>query len=269
MVNYAGIRSGKGKLESVKLTRIAESEIEDEKLDYSEYGNIKMFPYYNFRLFIKYNIKDVLLQVGIDRKVRDSEYVYLLMQSTCIKPNELFVTTTFDGNDIRLFVDLNYDVVVGQNKNKLYRVKKTPEEIKQEKANKYSGAFVLDPAHIRSTGFELLGTLNNLIHDHVIDEDITSEYPTSMLIMNCCNDTMLGKIYLIDEDGIEIKMFDNMYTTDKEDEVIYRKSSIVSNLMVEGLSEDNPTAFGEQFLNLPSFTLIASDMEKHIDLFLD
>ena len=175
MVDYAGIRSGKGKLESVKLTRIAETEIKDEKLDYAEYGNIKMFPYYNFRMFIKYNIKDVLLQVGIDRKVKDSEYAYLLMYTTCIKPNELFVTTTFDGNDIRLFVDINFNVVMGQNRNKLYRVKRTKEEIKQAKKDKFSGAFVMDPAHIRSTGFVLLGALNNLIHNHVIDEDIGSE----------------------------------------------------------------------------------------------
>lgn len=58
MVNYAGIRSGKGKLPSVKLNAIAKSELKDEKLDYSEYGNIKMFCYENFWLFILYNIKD-------------------------------------------------------------------------------------------------------------------------------------------------------------------------------------------------------------------
>lgn len=58
MVNYAGIRSGKGKLPSVKLNAIAQKELKDEKLDYSEYGNIRMFPYYDFWKFILYNIKD-------------------------------------------------------------------------------------------------------------------------------------------------------------------------------------------------------------------
>lgn len=269
MVNYAGIRSGKGKLPSVKLTRIAENEIEDEKLDYSEYGNLRMFPYYNFRQFIKYNIKDVLLQVGIDRKVRDSEYVYLVMYTTCIKPNELFTTTTFDGNDIRLFIDMHYDVIFGQNKNKLYRVKKTKEEIKEAKKKKFSGAFVMNPDHIRSTGFKLLGALNNLIHEHVIDEDIGSEYPTGMLIMNCCNDTMLGKVFLVNEDDIEIKLYDNMYIVDGDDQVIYNKTSIASNLMMEALTENNPTEFGRQYFKLPTFTEIASNIEKNIDLFID
>lgn len=176
MVNYAGIRSGKGKLPSVKLTRIAENEIGDEKLDYAEYGNIRMFPYLNFRLFIKYNMKDVLLQVGIDRKTRDSEYVYLVMATTGIKSNEIFTTTTFDGNDIRLFVDMNDEVVMGQNRNKLFKKKKTEEEIKQEKDEKFSGAFVLHPAHMNSTGFKLLGGENKYIHEYCIDEDIESEW---------------------------------------------------------------------------------------------
>lgn len=58
MVNYAGIRSGKGKLPSTKLNAIAKNELKDEKLDYSEFGEIRMFPYMDWWRFIKYNIKD-------------------------------------------------------------------------------------------------------------------------------------------------------------------------------------------------------------------
>lgn len=121
-------------------------------------------------------MKDVLLQVGIDRKTRDSEYVYLVMATTGIKSNEIFTTTTFDGNDIRLFVDMNDEVVMGQNRNKLFKKKKTEEEIKQEKDEKFSGAFVLHPAHMNSTGFKLLGGENKYIHEYCIDEDIESEW---------------------------------------------------------------------------------------------
>ena len=55
---YAGIRVSKGSLQSMKLNQIAKIVLEDEKLDYSEYGDFKYFNYQNFRLFIKYNIKD-------------------------------------------------------------------------------------------------------------------------------------------------------------------------------------------------------------------
>ena len=58
MVHYAGVRSGKGKLPSNKLNAIAQKELKDEKLDYSEYGEIRMFPYMDWWKFIKYNIKD-------------------------------------------------------------------------------------------------------------------------------------------------------------------------------------------------------------------
>lgn len=87
--------------------------------------------------------------------------------------------------------------------------------------------------------------------------------------MNCCNDTMVGKVFLVNEDEIEIKMYDNMWIVDHDDQIIYNKSSNASNLMMEALSENNPTAFGEQFFNLPSFTEIASNIEKHLDLFID
>lgn len=175
MVNYAGIRSGKGKLPSVKLNAIAKTELEDEKLDYSEYGNIKFFCYEDFWKFILYNIKDVLLQVGIERKTHDADYIYSVMTNSALKISEIFTSTIVVGNDLRLFVDINKNMVMGPNKNKLYKQPKTEEQKKLEKKNKFAGAFVMSPEHCKSTGFELLGELNKFIHDHAIDMDIGSE----------------------------------------------------------------------------------------------
>lgn len=268
MVNYAGIRSGKGKLPSVKLNAIAKNELKDEKLDYSEYGNIKMFPYYDWWKFIKYNIKDVLLQVGIERKTHDANYIYLVMTTSSLKPSEVFTSTTVVGNDLRLFADMESGMVMGSNKNKLFKVPKTEEQIKEEKKDKFAGAFVMNPGHCSSTGYVLLGSLNKYIHDHAIDFDITSEYPTGMLIMNSSNETMVGKVYLEDPDSIEIKLYENMYIIDGDDQVIYNKTADKSNLMVEGLSENNPTAFGETFFHLPSFTQIATHIEDNIEDFI-
>lgn len=55
---YGGIRVAKGSLQSYKLNQVAKDVLNDEKLDYSEYGNFKYFPYENFWKFIIYNIKD-------------------------------------------------------------------------------------------------------------------------------------------------------------------------------------------------------------------
>ena len=175
MVNYSGIRSGKGKLPSVKLNAIGQRELKDEKIDYSEAGNIRMAPYGNWWLFVLYNIKDVLLQKGIERKTNDANYIYLVMTTSSLKTSEVFTSTTVVGNDLRLYADMKKGKVMGSNKNKLFRKPKTEEQKKQEKKDKFAGAFVMNPSHCSSTGFVLLGSENRFIHDHVIDFDITSE----------------------------------------------------------------------------------------------
>jgi len=89
-----------------------------------------------------------------------------------------------------------------------------------------------------------------------------------MLISNSSNDTLVGKVFLVDEDSIEITLYDNMYFVDKDDEKGYEKTADKSNLMMEGLSENNPTAFGETYFKLPSFTSIAEHIENNIDNFI-
>lgn len=174
MVNYAGIRSGKGKLPSVKLNAIAMKELKDEKLDYSEYGNIKMFPYYDWWKFVKYNIKDVLLQVGIERKVHDASYCYMVMTNSALKPSEIFASTQLVSNDLRMFADIEYDKVMGINNNKFIKNKMSDEDRKL--IEKFAGAFVMNPSHCRPTGFKLLGMLNKFIHENSIDFDVSGEF---------------------------------------------------------------------------------------------
>lgn len=268
MVNYAGIRSGRGKLPSVKLNAIAKKELNDEKLDYSEYGNIRMFPYHDFWSFIAYNIKDILLQVGIERKTRDTDSVYTTIYLDCVRPSEVFTSTVVIANSLRYYSLYEQGYVMGSNKNKLYRVPKTEEQKKEEKKDKFAGAFVMNPAHCSSTGFKLLAQLNKYIHDHAIDMDITSEYPTGMLIMNSSNETMVGKVFLVNPENFDIPLYDNMYIIDSDDEAGYKKTVDVSNLMMEGLSENNPTEFGRVYFKLPTFTQLVEEIEDNLDDFI-
>jgi hypothetical protein len=97
------------------------------------------------------------------------------MTTSSLKPSEVFTSTTVVGNDLRLFADIESNMVLGSNKNKLFKVPKTEEQIKEEKKDKFAGAFVMNPAHCSPTGFILLGALNKYIHDHAIDFDISSE----------------------------------------------------------------------------------------------
>lgn len=89
-----------------------------------------------------------------------------------------------------------------------------------------------------------------------------------MLICDICNETMVGKVYLVDQDSIDLTLYENMYIIDKDDEDGYRKTADKSNLMMEGLSENNPTEFGRHFFKLPTFTQIAEHIEDNIDDFI-
>lgn len=210
----------------------------------------------------------VLLQAGIERKTMDASYIYTLISQNCLKVGEVFVSTTIVGNSLRLFALQEEKCAMGSNAQKLFKVPKTEEELKREKEDKFAGAFVLYPQHAKSTGFELLGQASRYIHNFCIDYDIGSEYPTAMTVMNCCNETMVGKVVLDDPDSIDIPLYENMYMIDEDDQKNYYKTANVSNLMMEGLSEDNPTEFGRQYFKLPTFTDIADYIEENMDEFI-
>ena len=192
------------------------------------------------------------------------------MSVNCLKPSEVFTSTTVVGNALRLFAFVEKGQVLGSNKNKLFKTYNDNEDDDddEEKEDKFAGAFVMNPAHCTSTGFMLLGVLNDYIHNFVIDFDIGSEYPTGMNIMNCCNETLLGKVILLEPEKIKIPVYENMYFVDADDEKNYSKTADVSNLMVEALSENNPTEFGRQYFNLPTFTDIAEHISDNIDDFV-
>lgn len=58
MEEYVGIRAGRGKLPSAKLNYVAQLELGEQKLDYSEDADIKHLFYNNLWKFVLYNLKD-------------------------------------------------------------------------------------------------------------------------------------------------------------------------------------------------------------------
>ena len=203
MVIYAGVRISRGKIPSLKLNAIAKIELKDTKLDYTEEGNIRFLPYMNFKKYIFYNIKDVLLQMGINKKTRDADTFYSNIYTNAVLPNEVFTSTLIIANSLRMFVSKwNGGYLMGYNKNKfIQEVAKQIEaemeaeydefgkideedeieEVEEEstdtkkKKDKYQGAFVMNPLHMLSTGTMMLGALSKFIHRFVVDMDIKAE----------------------------------------------------------------------------------------------
>ena len=114
---YAGVRSGKGKQPSMKLNAIAKKELKDEKLNYEEEGNIRTFMYKNLWKFLMYNIKDVLLQLGIGRTTKDIDTVYDRCYENAMLIPEAFVSTTMLTQSLtKYFLQQGY--IMGTNANR-------------------------------------------------------------------------------------------------------------------------------------------------------
>ena len=138
MILYAQIRKGQSELGSVKLNIIGKKELGDEKLDYSEEANIKTLPYVNYQKFLLYNIKDVLLQFGIERKTSDLDNLYTRSILNSVAYKKVFSQTALLRN--RCYVDyLKQGYVIGNNINLDYN--KDWDSDDDEDDEKFAGAF--------------------------------------------------------------------------------------------------------------------------------
>ena len=93
MILYAATRKGGKELRSNSLNNVARAELGDSKLDYSDEADIKTLPYANYRKFVMYNIKDTLLQFGIERRVCDVDDLYLSSYLNCCEYDKVFKQT--------------------------------------------------------------------------------------------------------------------------------------------------------------------------------
>ena len=205
MVIYAGIRYGRGELASTKLNYIAEIELKDEKLDYSEDADIKTLFYRNLKKFIEYNLKDVLLQWGIETKTMDIQTIYSRMYDLFVTPSQSFTTTKVVLHALYSYA-LGKGFILGHNRNKNHKNlvlpkygeifsnvtddtseeeyfndvfgiddESTDEESEDGtvKREKYAGAFVMNPLYINPTGVMIRGKPSKFVHDHVVDLNIS------------------------------------------------------------------------------------------------
>lgn len=208
---YSGVHAGGGVLPSHKLNYIAQKELKDEKYDYSEYSDIVHLFYDDLKRFILYNIKDVLLLVGIERKCHIMDIIYSRMYQMFVFPSEAFTTTKVVWHSLMKFMtDRGY--IFGTNRNKGKHTKTIinygeklgreisnpksredgpesladeldgmlfdiddPDSEEDDTGEKYEGAIVANPLHMKPSGVMISGKPAKYIHDNVADEDIASD----------------------------------------------------------------------------------------------
>lgn len=172
MSQYIKIRKTKGELKSVKLNAIAQAELGDEKLDYSDEANIKTLPYVNYRKFVLYNIKDTLLQYGIENKTHDIDNIFARALANGTGYSSLFSQTILLKN--RAYISyFEQGYILGNNRNVDYTKERDPKKEREDERErqKYAGAIVGDPKLNGRVGIDIFGKPSRWIFGHVVDFD--------------------------------------------------------------------------------------------------
>lgn len=268
---YASIRKSQHKLKSMKLNDIGERELKDRKVEYPEEANIVRFPYVDWCKFIKYNIKDVLLQYGIEKKTQDVRTYYMRSHSNLTPYNKIFRETHLLRNVRELYFEKD-GWVQGNNLNII-------DEDEDEAAKRFyggdaededdatfKGAIMADPTWNANVGMQIYGSPSNNIHENAMDYDMGAFYPSIKIASNMDPGTLLYKAAFINEEFIsgefKNRSLNTKYTErDKFGQI--RKLDITGeavNTYVGG----NVLTFGYNYLGLPSITTIVEATLKEL-----
>ena len=236
-------------------------------VEYPAEANIVRFPYTDWIRFIKYNIKDVLLQLGIERKTKDVMTYYMRSHSNLTPYNKIFKETHLLRNVREMYFEKD-GWVQGNNLNIIDSGDEEDNKIFYELVDDdsdestFKGAIMADPTWNAPIGRRVLGQRTNNIFDNSMDYDMGAFYPSIKIASNMDPITLLFKATFDHDEFISGEMPNRSlnttyYEKDKYGKV--RKLDITGeavNTYVSG----NILTFGYNYLGLPSIT----DMAKAI-----
>ena len=188
---FASIRKGMGEYESMSLSYIAQKELDDDKLDYEESGNIKTLPYNDYEKFVMYNIKDVYLLYKLEDKNDDLGLLTSISDITKTRLNKAMRKTVSLKNMAHHFY-LEQGYTMGNNDNLTYG------EEESEDKEKFEGAYVADPLLNGHNGILINGSKSKFIYDFVIDYDYTALYPSIIRCFNIDANCQYGRLVFLD-----------------------------------------------------------------------
>lgn len=187
---YASLRKGIKERESYSLNDVAKDEINDNKLDYTDTSNIKTLPYDDYRMFVKYNIKDVHLLYRLEKKNNDVDLLYGLADVTRTRIDKCMKKTVSLKNlATKFYYDQGY--IIGNNHN----VNAFKE--KSEQTEKFEGALVAIPNLNSHNGMEINGQRSMYLYKYVVDFDLSSLYPSIIISSNIDASTQYGRVLFV------------------------------------------------------------------------
>lgn len=246
MINYASIRKSQSQFDSYKLDYIGEVETGSKKLEYE--GHIRDFPYKDYKRFLLYNIKDVLLQWKIEETTNDIGTLFYRAYAANTRYNKIFKEITFLTN-VAFDEFESYGIILGNNVNAIrynrdmdnVLIDENGDEEDSDKKKKFKGALVGNPVLIMKVGIALVGKhKSNSVFNFIVDYDYTSLYPTILAMFNIYKSTLIGKVEILGEPG------------EREARVLEEGYNRGSKFM-EDMESKEPIFIGNRWFGLPSF----------------
>lgn len=265
MTVYAAMRKGQGTLRSARLNAVGEIELGDEKLDYGEASNLGELQMIDFPRYIAYNIKDTLLQYGIECKTDDITSLYQRTLDNCISYHRAFKQTKFLEN--RAYLEyFKQGLIIGNNINIDYTTSYNAVKKKDgDEEESFAGGLVADPKKFGHNGIMLHGSRSKYILKNVVDFDFAAMYPNMIATFNISRTSMIGKL-LIDAGAEDIyRIFQNV---SDEFDLLERAGNMADkgHAFMEEYLTNHFVTLGKRWLNLPGTEELIKDAVKELNL---
>ena len=238
LITFASRRKGQRAISSFKLDNVGYLMAGVHKLDYSHITtSIAKLPYLDYKTFVFYNCMDTIVQLCIEHKVQDIDFVYTKSIAANTRYAKIHRQTTYLINiGVKKFWDDGY--IMGNNINK------------NNQKEGFAGAFVADPTLIsHKPKMKINGSPINIVHN-ADDFDYARMYPSAMDENNMAPNTMHGKILFSEKIDKKENRFNNPYF-DR------------STWFVEDLVGKHVLDFCSRYLHLPTYVELFDDIIKY------
>lgn len=272
MILYAAIRKGRSELRSNKLNYIAKREIGDEKLDYSEDGDIKTIGYTNYRNYFIYNIKDVLLQYGIEDNTNDIDTLYFKSYQNITQYENVFKQTVVLRNvEYKYFMKQN--IVPGANINGILAYDRIQEKAMENDEDSdsddslYEGALVGNPLLITPFGITMYNKKTNKVFLFSIDMDMSAFYPSTIRVLNIDDSTLIFKM-ILDSAQYDVRGGNIPYHGITDVQIVPENSDSftddIAGEVIDNFQTGNYITTAYKFMNLPNVKKMYSKLKKRL-----
>lgn len=271
---YASIRKSQQMLKSVSLNAIGQRELKDKKVEYPAEANIMTFAYKNWRRFLKYNIKDVLIQYGIERKTNDVITYYSKSHSNLTPYSKIFKETHLLRNVREMYfekdgwVQGNNVNTIGLNEDELFNSVNDSEDDEEagDGESTFKGAIMAEPSMNANVGVPILGVASNNVFRNTMDYDMGAFYPSIKIASNMDPGTLLYKGEFSNSEFISGEYPNRSLNTTYQEKDKHGK---MRNLDITGEAVNtyvsgNLLTFAYNYLGLPSITELTRDVMKEL-----